>query len=201
MAKLEFRCAVMNSGKSHNLLSVHINYTSIGRNTVLFSHTLDNRFGEGVIASRSGLSAPSIAINDSADLFEIVKNTLESGKDIACVLCDEAQFYTVEQIDQLSDIVDFLEIPVIAFGLKNTYQGKLFPASQRLLEVADKIEPLKTVCHCGCSATEQLKFDKDGTVIREGDVIEIGAETRYVSVCRKHWKLGEIGPFALSKIA
>lgn len=193
MAKLEFRCAVMNSGKSLNLLGVHHNYISIGRETVLFSHSMDNRFGESVIASRAGLSAPSIAIGHDTNLFEVVKASVEAGKDVACVLCDEAQFYTVEQIYQLSEIVDELQIPVIAYGLKTDFKGELFPASQRLLELADKIEPLKQVCHCGSSATMVLKFNKDGTVIRDGEIIEIGAESRYVSVCRKHWKLGDIG--------
>lgn len=193
MAKLEFRCAVMNSGKSLNLLSVHHNYISIGRETVLFSHSMDNRFGESVIASRAGLSAPSIAIGHETNLFEVVKASVEAGKDVACVLCDEAQFYTVEQIYQLSEIVDVLEIPVIAYGLKTDFKGELFPASQKLLELADKIEQLKQVCHCGKCATMVLKFSPDGIVIRDGEVIEIGAESRYVSVCRKHWKLGDIG--------
>jgi len=194
MAKLEFRYAVMNSGKSLNLLGVNHNYVSIGRKTVLFSHSFDNRFGESVIASRIGASAPSISITEETNLFDIVKAKVESGEDVACVLTDETQFYTSAQIHQLGDIVDELDIPVIAYGLKTNFQGELFEASKTLLEIADKIEGLKQVCHCGRGATMVLKFNPvDFSVIRSGEIIEIGAEASYVSVCRKHFKAGDIG--------
>lgn len=196
MAKLYFRHAVMNSGKSLALLQVNHNYVSEGRETVLFSHQIDKRFGEGVIASRiagASIQAPSISINDEVNLFEVVKEKVEAGQDIACVLCDEVQFYSTEQIDQLSDIVDILNVPVICYGLKSTFKGELFEASKRLIELADEIESLDQVCWCGCKARMILKFNSEtGEVIREGGDVEVGAESKYRSVCRKHWKLGQM---------
>lgn len=195
-AKLYFRHAVMNSGKSLALLQVNHNYVTEGRSTVLFSHELDNRFGESVIASRIAggtVSAPSISINHSVNLFDILSEKVQAGQEIACVLCDEVQFYSVEQIDQLSDIVDVLNIPVICYGLKNNFKGKLFDASKRLLELADKIESLEQVCWCGCKARMTLKYNSEtGKVIKDGQEIEVGAESKYRSVCRKHWKLGQL---------
>lgn len=194
MAKLYFRYAVMNSGKSLALLQVNHNYVTEGRETVLFSHKIDNRFGEDVIASRiagASIKAPSISINESVNLFDVVAKKVEEGKDIACVLCDESQFYTPEQITQLSDVVDVLDIPVICYGLKTNFKGELFPASKRLVELADEIESLDQVCWCGSKARMNLKFNADtGEVIRDGGSVEVGAESKYRSVCRKHWKLG-----------
>lgn len=195
-AKLYFRNAVMNSGKSLALLQVNHNYVTEGRGTVLFSHEIDNRFGESVIASRIAggtVSAPSIAINHSVNLFDVVNSKVQAGEDVACVLCDEVQFYSPEQIDQLSDIVDELNIPVICYGLKNNFKGELFDASKRLVEMADVIESLDQVCWCGCKARMTLKYNAEtGEVIRDGAEIEVGAESKYRSVCRKHWKLGQM---------
>lgn len=191
MAKLYFRHAVMNSGKSLALLQVNHNYVSEGRETVLFSHQIDNRFGNGVIASRLGVSAPSISINDTINLFDIVAAKVATGMDLACVLCDESQFYTPEQIDQLSDVVDELNIPVICYGLKNNFKGELFPASKRLIELADTIESIDQVCWCGSKARMVLKFNPETSeVVRDGGNVDVGAESKYRSVCRKHWKLG-----------
>ena len=194
MAKLYFRHAVMNSGKSLALLQVNHNYVSEGRDTVLFSHKIDNRFGEDVIASRiadASVKAPSISINETVNLFDIVSQKVEEGKDVACVLCDESQFYTAEQIDQLSDVVDVLNIPVICYGLKTSFKGELFTATKRLMELADEIESIDQVCWCGSKARMNLKFNAEtGEVIRVGGNVEVGAESKYRSVCRKHWKLG-----------
>jgi thymidine kinase len=196
MAKLYFRNAVMNSGKSLALLQVNHNYVTEGRGTVLFSHEIDNRFGDSVIASRIAggvVSAPSISINHLVNLFDIVSEKVEAGQDVACVLCDEVQFYSPEQIVQLSDIVDVLNIPVICYGLKSNFKGELFEASKRLIELADVIESLDQVCWCGSKARMILKYNSEtGSVIREGAEIEVGAESKYRSVCRKHWKLGQI---------
>lgn len=191
MAKFYFRHAVMNAGKSIALLQVHHNYASEGRGTVLFSHKIDTRFGESVIASRLGMSAPSIAIDGSANLFEIVKAKVDAGEDIACVLCDEVQFYSVEQIEQLSDVADLLDIPVICYGLKSTFKGELFEATKRLVELVDIMEEIDHVCWCGSKARMILKFNSETKeIIREGYEVEVGAESKYRSVCRKHWKLG-----------
>lgn len=194
MAKLFFRYAVMNSGKSNALLGVNYNYTSQGKQTVLFSHCVDDRFGKNVIASRLGSSAPCISIDDSYNLFEIVKQKVDAGEEIACVLCDEVQFYSTQQINELSDIVDELDIPVICYGLRNTYQGELFEACKTLMARAHEIEGLRQVCHCGRLATETLKYNPvDMSVIREGHLVEVGAESMYLSVCSKHWKAGDLG--------
>lgn len=190
MAKLYFRHAVMNSGKSLALLQVNHNYVSVGKKTILFSHKLDNRFGENIIASRLGVSADSISVVEDLNLFEVVEKEVTSGNVISCVLCDEVQFYTDEQILQLSDIVDFLNIPVICYGLKVSAFGELFGAAKRLLELADEIEELRHVCWCGKRANMILKHDGDGNVIKSGALVEVGSESKYQSVCRKHWKQG-----------
>lgn len=194
MAKLYFRHAVMNSGKSLALLQVNHNYTSEGRDTVLFSHEIDQRFGSGVIASRiadASIKAPSISINNDINLFDIVNQKVQDGLDVACVLCDEVQFYSPFQIDQLSDIADILDIPVICYGLKANFKGELFDASKRLVELADEITSIDQVCWCGSKARMILKFNSETKeIIRDGDAVEVGAESKYRSVCRKHWKLG-----------
>lgn len=190
MAKLYFRHAVMNSGKSLALLQVNHNYVSIGKKTVLFSHKLDDRFGENVIASRLGVSADSVSVFEDLNLFEHVKSRIAAGEPIACVLCDEVQFYTDLQIEQLSDIVDFLNVPVICYGLKLSAFGELFGAAKRLIELADEIEELKHVCWCAKRATMIIRHDEHGNVIKSGNLVDVGAESKYRSVCRKHWKLG-----------
>jgi len=190
MAKLYFRHAVMNSGKSLALLQVNHNYVSIGKKTILFSHKLDDRFGENVIASRLGVSADSISVYEQLNLFDCVKSEIDKGNIIACVLCDEVQFYTNSQIEQLSDIVDFLGVPVICYGLKLSAFGELFGAAKRLIELADEIEELRHVCWCGKRANMILRHDDEGVVIKSGTLVEVGAESMYRSVCRKHWKLG-----------
>lgn len=190
MAKLYFRHAVMNSGKSLALLQVNHNYVSIGKKTVLFSHSLDNRFGENVIASRLGVQAESVPVNSDLNLFDYIKKIIDQGVVISCVLCDEVQFYSNKQIEELSDIVDFLDIPVICYGLKLSAFGELFEASKRLVELADEIEELRHVCWCGKRANMILRHDENGIVQKTGDLVEVGAESKYQSVCRRHWKEG-----------
>jgi len=189
--KLTFNHAVMNSGKSLSLLIANDNYVKRGQHTVLFSHSVDTRFGEGVIASRLGVKAPSISVNDSVNIFEIIKAKVEAGEVIAHIYCDEVQFYTPEQIEQLSDVVDFLNIGVDCYGLRTNFKGELFPGSKRLIEIADKIEALPHICWCGVKATMNARFNAEtGEILRDGAEVVVGAETSYVSVCRKHWKQG-----------
>lgn len=190
MAKLYFRHAVMNSGKSLALLQVNHNYVSIGKKTILFSHPFDNRFGENVIASRLGVQAPSITVLKDSNLFDIVKRELNFGEKIACILCDEVQFYTVTQIEQLSDIVDYLKIPVICYGLKLSAFGELFDASKRLVELSDEIEEIRHVCWCGKRANMIIRHNENGEVLKSGDLVDVGSESKYKSVCRLHWKQG-----------
>lgn len=194
MAKLYFRHAVMNSGKSLHLLQVNHNYRSENARTLLFSHAIDNRYGENIIASRlGGISAPCVSVDNSFDLFEYVKIEHERAP-VKCILVDEVQFYSRKQIVQLSDIVDYLGVSVIAYGLKVSALGVLFEGSQALLELADSIEELRQVCHCGRKANMILKYNTDGSIVREGGLVEVGAESRYRSVCRRHWKEGNLGP-------
>jgi len=190
MSKLYFRHAVMNSGKSLALLQVNHNYVSVGKKTVLFSHFLDNRFGESVIASRLGVQADSVPVRPELNLFNYIKSIVDAGNKISCILCDEVQFYSIEQIEQLSDIVDYLDIPVICYGLKISAFGILFDASKRLIELADEIEELRHVCWCGKRANMILKHDANGNILKSGNLVEVGAEDNYTSVCRKHWKEG-----------
>lgn len=190
MAKFYFRHAVMNSGKSLALLQVNHNYTSVGKKTILFSHVFDNRFGNNVIASRLGVQAESIPVDENLNIYKYVENIVNSGEIISCILCDEVQFYTEQQIEELSDVVDFLKIPVICYGLKLSAFGKLFDASKRIIELADEIEEIRHVCWCGKRANMILRHDDNGQVIKSGNLVDVGAESKYKSVCRKHWKQG-----------
>ena len=187
MAKLRFYYSVMNAGKSVHLLQVNYNYLSQGRDTILYTHSIDNRFGEGKIKSRLGIEADAKAIHDDFDIFEHVRIESEK-KDIACVLVDEAQFFSVNHIKQLSDVVDFLGVPVMCYGLRTNSNGTLFDGSKALFELADELNEVTQVCFCGSKAKMVLKFAQDGTVIKHGETIEVGAEEKYISVCRKHWK-------------
>lgn len=190
MAKFYFRHAVMNSGKSLALLQVNHNYISVGKKTILFSHVFDNRFGNNVIASRLGVQAESIPVDEDLNIYKHVEDIVNSGEIISCILCDEVQFYTEKQIEELSDVVDFLKIPVICYGLKLSAFGKLFDASKRLIELADEIEEIRHVCWCGKRANMILRHDDSGNVIKSGNLVDVGAESKYKSVCRKHWKQG-----------
>lgn len=196
MAKLHFFYSVMNAGKSAQLLLARHNYDVHGFKTLLFTSATDTRSGGGLITSRLGISAPAHALVASDDLFEIVEGmvgrAVRSPKTI--VFIDEIQFLTPEQIRQASDIADDLNIPVLAYGLKNNVFGELFsPAVATALAHADSIREIKQMCHCGSKATMILRFDKEGRVDRSGDVVKIGAEEAYVSVCRPCFKSGDIG--------
>lgn len=193
MAKLYYLSSVMNSGKSTHLLQSSDNYTSQGGRTFLISHKIDTRFGENVIASRIGLQAPCFPIDSSTDIRKVVDEDIRLNGEIDCVLADEIQFYTKEQIEQLADIVDELNIPVMAYGLRVDFKSHLFEGSKRMLELADEVRVLKTVCHCKKAANEILRFSPTGEVYKEGESILVGAESMYQSVCRKHWKEGNLG--------
>lgn len=200
MAKLIFTYAVMNSGKSTALLQANYNYTSENKNTVLISHQIDNRFGTSIIASRLGSQAPCFAINNETNVFEYVKEQLSNLKKISCVFVDEVQFFTKEQIIQLSDIVDELNIPVMAYGLKNNFKGDLFEGTATILAYANEIRSLKQACFCEKEANMILRYEPNGEIIKEGSGIKVGAESMYRSVCRKHWKEGNLGPSVYEKL-
>ena len=154
---------------------------------MLFTPLLDDRHKAGVIRSRIGLVAQAHAFESSDDLYGEVVQQLEN-ENVHCVLVDEAQFLSREQVYQLSDVVDRLGIPVLCFGLRTDFQGELFEGSRHLLAWADQLEELKTICHTGKKATMVVRVDESGYALREGAQVEIGGNERYVSVSRKEFK-------------
>lgn len=189
MAKLYFYYSAMNAGKSTILLQSSYNYQERGMNSLLLIPAIDTRAGGGRIKSRIGLEAEATRFQATDDLFAIAQKDHEARR-LACVLVDEAQFLTAKQAYQLTDIVDLLNVPVLAYGIRTDFQGNLFEGSARLLAWADNLIEIKTVCHCGRKATMVLRIDREGRAVREGAQIEIGDNDRYVSVCRKHFKEG-----------
>lgn len=193
MAKLYFYYSAMNAGKSTVLLQANYNYQERGMETILFTPSIDDRFGKGKITSRIGISANGIPVDVGTDLYEYVKDRFINNPKLACVLVDEAQFLSKKQIKELTDIVDRLNIPVLAYGLRSDHQGELFEGSHYLLAWSDQLIELKTVCHCGRKAIMTMKVDKEGRKVLGGDNIEIGGNERYISTCRAHHKLGDSG--------
>ena len=187
MAKVYFYYSAMNAGKSTVLLQSSYNYRERGMRTLLFTPSIDTRYGTGRIESRIGLRSGAISLRETDNILARVR-TEHATQAVACVLIDEAQFLTAEQVWQLSDIADSLDIAVLCYGLRTDFQGKLFPGSAALLGIADDLTELKTICHCGRKATMNLRLDKDGHAVREGAQVEIGGNDRYVAMCRRHFK-------------
>ncbi|WP_191603007.1 thymidine kinase [Marinomonas algicola] len=187
MAKLYFYFSAMNAGKSTVLLQSAHNYQERGMQTLLLTAALDNRYAVGQISSRIGISAEAQLFDKETNIFQSIKETLETQK-IDCILIDESQFLTKEQVYALTEIVDRLNIPVLAFGIRTDFKGELFEGSQALLAWSDKLVELKTVCHCGRKATMVIRVDTEGNPVLEGAQVEIGGNNRYLSVCRKHFK-------------
>jgi thymidine kinase len=187
MSKVYFYYSAMNAGKSTVLLQSSYNYSERGMRTLLFVPTLDTRAGKGRIESRIGLAAEAIPLDPEDDLLEIVGKDHASSP-VACVLIDEAQFLTTAQVRQATDIADTLRIPILCYGLRTDFQGRLFPGSAELLAVADNLIELKTICHCGRKATMNLRVGEDGKAVRVGAQVEIGGNDRYVAMCRRHFR-------------
>ncbi len=187
MSKLYFYYSSMNAGKTTSLLQSSYNYRERGMNTLLFTAALDNRYKIGKITSRIGLEADAKVFSSQDDLYQITRENHDKEK-IDCVLVDEAQFLTKEQVFQLSEITDQMSIPVLAYGLRTDFLGNLFEGSQALLAWADELKELKTICHCGKKATMVVRLDQNNQPVREGSQIVIGGNDRYVSLCRKHFK-------------
>ena len=185
MAKLYFRYGAMGSSKTANAIMVQYNYQERGQNALLLKPCLDSRDGGRIVGSRSGLSAPCAYVEE-LDQFDL------SAYD--CIIVDEAQFLKKEQVQQLVDIVDRLNIPVICYGLRADFAGNLFPGSEALLAWADIIEEIKTICWCGKKATFNARFDESGKVVKEGEQVVLGANDKYIGLCRKHWAQGKLGP-------
>lgn len=186
MAKLYFSYAAMNAGKSTLLLQASYNYHERGMRTAILIAALDERAGRGRIASRIGLEADAHAFEPQDDLFQLVETMLLEGP-LACLFVDEAQFLTEAQVWQLARVADRLNIPVMAYGLRTDFQGKLFPGSRELLAIADELREVRTICHCGRKATMVARLDGEGQVVREGAQVDVGGNEKYVSYCRRHW--------------
>ncbi|TCS42503.1 thymidine kinase [Reinekea marinisedimentorum] len=183
MAQLYFYYSAMNAGKSTALLQSDYNYHERGMKTRLLTARLDNRFGDGRIASRIGLEKPADTFVESTDLIEWYQQLPE----VDCILIDEAQFLTRKQVDDLAMIVDRFDTPVLCYGIRTDFQGELFPGSERLLAISDKLTELKTICHCGRKAIMVVRMDEHGNALAEGAQVQIGGNERYVSMCRKHY--------------
>lgn len=176
----------MNAGKSTALLQASFNYRERGMKTLIYTAAIDRRAGDGVVASRIGLSEKARVFDAGTDLFaDIAAGIRNDGAD--CVFVDEAQFLSAEQVLQLARAVDYLGVPIICYGLRTDFRGALFPGSERLLALADEIRELKAICHCGRKATMNLRIDAAGRAITDGESIEIGGNERYTSLCRKHF--------------
>ena len=187
MAKLYFNYSTMNAGKSTLLLQAAYNYEERKMTPILFTANLDHRAGIGQIKSRIGIKRKVETFKKETNLFKRVKKNLETKK-IQCVLIDEAQFLSKRQVWELSSIVDDLNIPVLCYGLRVDFRGKLFEGSKTLLALSDVIKEIKTICFCGKKATMVVRKNHKGEVLTSGEQIVIGGNETYVSLCRKHWK-------------
>lgn len=187
MAKLYFNFSSMNAGKTTVLLQSAHNYRERGMTPLLFTPRLDNRYQVGLIKSRIGLQSEAVAFDQDTDLYELTRAELDD-HNVHCVLVDEAQFLTRDQVYQLTEVVDRLNIPVLCFGLRTDFRGELFEGSRHLLAWADELSELKTICHTGKKANFVVRVDADGYALREGAQVEIGGNERYVSVSRQEFK-------------
>jgi thymidine kinase len=186
VAKLYFYYAAMNAGKSTTLLQADFNYRERGMETMLWTAAHDDRFGASTIGSRIALSAPAHVYSPEVDLFAAISDELKRHK-VDCVLIDEAQFLTRDQVLQLCRVADELNIPVLCYGLRTDFQANLFEGSAALLALADTLVELKAVCECGRKATMNLRVDAEGHAVASGAQTEIGGNDRYIALCRRHF--------------
>jgi thymidine kinase len=188
MAKLYFYYSAMNAGKTTTLLQSAYNYHERGMRTLILTPQLDDRHGAGVVASRIGLKASGQMVDRDDDLLRVARDDIHANGALHCVLVDEAQFLTRGQVWQLSDIVDQLHIPVLAYGLRTDFRGEPFEGSRYLLAWADNLIEIKTICHTGKKATMVVRVDDHGRAVTDGPQVEIGGNERYVSVSRTEFK-------------
>lgn len=187
MAKLYFRYGAMSSSKTANAIMVKCNYTERGQKALLIKPRIDMRDGENILASRSGLKDSCICF-DELDLEAVKAHVWD------CLIVDEAQFLNKEEVQLLTDIVDLYNVPVIAYGLRADFKGNFFAGSHWLMAWADSIEEIKTVCWCGRKAICNARLDGKGGITKEGEQVVLGADDKYISLCRIHWRMGDPGP-------
>ncbi|WP_461428063.1 thymidine kinase [Gymnodinialimonas sp.] len=187
MAKLYFNYSTMNAGKSTLLLQASYNYIERGMQTYLLTANFDDRAGMGKIGSRIGIEAEADTYTQTDDLYAKIEARLAEGP-CACVLVDEAQWMTREQVWQLARAVDDLGVPVMTYGLRVDFRGELFPGSAALLALADEMREVRTICHCGKKANMVIRVDAEGKAVAEGAQIEVGGNDRYISLCRRHFR-------------
>lgn len=192
MAQLYYRYSTMNAGKSIELIKVAYNYEERDKKVLTLVPGVDDRYGTGVITSRIGIQREAVVVNDSTNILELFIKENQKGK-IACVLIDECQFLKKHHVQELVEIVDSFDTPVLAYGLKNDFQNELFEGSYYMLIYADKIEEIKTICWCGRKAIMVARV-VDGKFVKQGEQIMVGGNDMYVSLCRKHYNDGRLGP-------
>ncbi|MGI6721786.1 MAG: thymidine kinase [Anaerovoracaceae bacterium] len=192
MAQLFYKYSTMNAGKSIELIKVAHNYEERGKRVLVFTPSIDDRAGVGVVSSRIGLQRAAIPVDEDTNILQLFLR--ENAKhEVACVLIDEGQFLKKHHVLELTEIVDSCNVPVMVYGLKNDFRNELFEGSYNLLVYADKIEEIKTICWCGRKATMVARV-KDGKIIHEGEQIAIGGMDMYIPLCRKHYNDGRLGP-------
>lgn len=193
MAKLYFYYSAMNAGKSTLMLQAAYNYRERNQEAIILVPSVNTRDRYGEITSRIGLKAPAIMISNNENIFNLIKQEKSKIKNLACILVDEAQFLSKEQVFQLSYIVDELNLPVLCYGLRSDFKGEPFPGSMYLLALADHLIELKTICHCGRKATMNMRIDPAGKAIKEGEQVLIGGNDKYISTCRYHFMRNDSG--------
>ncbi|HVI42104.1 MAG TPA: thymidine kinase [Anaerovoracaceae bacterium] len=190
MAQLYYRYSTMNAGKSIELIKVAYNYEERGKRVLVMTPSVDDRFGVGIIASRIGVTREAIVVNEDTNILELfMKENKKSPID--CVLVDECQFLKKHHVQELVEIVDSCDVPVLAYGLKNDFKNELFEGSYHMLVYADKIEEIKTICWCGRKATMVARL-VDGKFVKTGEQIVVGGNDMYISLCRKHYNDGRL---------
>ena len=192
MAQLYYRYSTMNAGKSIELIKVAYNYEERGKHVLTLVPAIDNRYGTGLITSRIGIQREAMVVSDDTNILELYMRENEK-QHIDCILIDECQFLKKHHIQELVEIVDSCDVPVLAYGLKNDFRNELFEGSYYLLIYADKIEEIKTICWFGRKATMVARV-VDGRIVKQGEQIVVGGNDMYISLCRKHYNDGRLGP-------
>lgn len=191
MAQLYYRYSTMNAGKSIELIKVAYNYEERGKRVLTLAPSVDDRYGMGLITSRIGLQREAVIVNDDTNILDLFIERNDDKK-IDCILLDECQFLKKHHVEELAEIVDSYDVPVLAYGLKNDFRNELFEGSYYMLIYADKIEEIKTICWCGRKAIMVARV-VDGKIVKQGRQIQIGGNEMYVSLCRKHYNDGRTG--------